>query len=273
MRAHIKHWGRVGFVQPRRDPGALAGGALQPQPHPHLSGRVAGPGPQQRRAGICRTKTRADPSPSPTSHLRSGAADPDRAVQEAHPGGGVPAPARSSASRAPGTTLRRPEGHPSTGFLPANPAPPGPSHILFGMTGRRQRCPLVAGRGPGGPRLEQAGRARGRRRLRRKSLPSCGCCSHSPPASPSTRVFFSPFFLQRSCYGLPGWLPWVTRPRPPARYLPPSRPGGAAREGGGGSARVRGAARGGGASAEAAANRRPRGSGGSASARGAGAKL
>lgn len=78
------------------------------------------------------------------------------------------------------------------------------------------------------PRLKQVGQGRGRCRLGCKSLPLCGCCSPSSPAAPLHPGFFSPFFPQRSCYGLPGRLPWVTGPRPagllPATQSPPPPP-------------------------------------------------
>lgn len=105
---------------------------------------------------------------------------------------------------------------------------------------------------------------------------------HPPP--PSTRVFFFfslslSFFPQRSCYGLPGRLPWVTGPRPagslPATQSPPQpppaeRPGGRRRE-------RACAGRGAGECARAAKAPQPTGgrgcSGGSATASGVGAKL
>lgn len=104
--------------------------------------------------------------------------------------------------------------------------------------------------------------------------------THHPPP-PSTRVcfFFFPFFRQRSCYGLPGRLPWVTGRRPagslPATQSPPQpppaeRPGGRRRE-------RACAGRGAGECARAAAAPQPTGgrgcSGGSATASGVGAKL
>lgn len=63
VRAHTKHLGRVGFAQPRRDPGTFAG-TLQPSATPRPGRRLVAPsragrrgrGPP-RRAGICRTKT------------------------------------------------------------------------------------------------------------------------------------------------------------------------------------------------------------------------
>lgn len=106
---------------------------------------------------------------------------------------------------------------------------------------------------------------------------------HPPP--PSTGFSFSPppFFPQRSCYGLPGRLPWVTGPRPAgslpatqsAPQPPPPPPPAELR---GGRRRERACAgRGAGECARAAEAPQPTGgrgcSGGSATASGVGAKL
>lgn len=257
-------WGAWVSSSPAATPGHLRGG----DPPASATPTPLGPG-----GG-------AGPAAAPRWHLQN--KDSGRHLSLPH----LPPPLgrRRPGPRRPGSPSGRrgpgsggPRAIASTEFLPANPHPPqAPRLILFVMTVDAARAVLSAREGDlAGPRLEQAGQARGRRRLRCKSLPFCGCCSHSPPASPSTRVPSHPPFLSAA------QLLWVTRVVAmgyqteaagslPATQPPPAEPPG--REAAG--ARVCGTRRGACArAAGAAANRRPRGSGGSASARGAGATL
>lgn len=167
------------------------------------------------------------------------------------------------------------------------PPPRGPHSHFFIIFQAARVVIFTLGREPRGAHVGRRwGRGAGAAGLRCKSLSFCGCCSLSPPTAPLHRVFFlsspPPFFPQRSCYGLPGRLPWVTGPRPagslPATQSPPQPPPPPPAELRGGRRRERACAgRGAGECARAAEAPQPTGgrgcSGGSATASGVGAKL
>lgn len=266
VRAHTKHLGRVGFVQPLHDPGALAGGGPPASATPTPLGPGGGAGP----------------AAAPRWHLQN--KDSGRHLSLPH----LPPPLgrRRLGPRRPGSPSGRrgpgsggPRAIASTGFLPANPAPhpQAPRHILFVMTVDAARAVLSAREGDRRAHVWS-------RRGRRAGAAGCAvnrCLSavvvpthHPPPPPPGSPPTHTPFLSAAQ-------LLWVTRVVAmgyqteaagslPATQPPPAEPPG--REAAG--ARVCGTRRGACArAAGAAANRRPRGSGGSASARGAGATL
>lgn len=108
------------------------------------------------------------------------------------------------------------------------PPPQALLHIIFYFFLQPPSCHSNVGKGASRcPRWRQVGRGGGAAgRCCKSCLFAVVVPTHHPP--PPYPFFPPPFFPPRSCYGLPGRLPWVTEPRPagslPATQSPPPPP-------------------------------------------------